>query len=61
MVLASLWENRIRRRAIEQGRVEGRDENQRLWHAWNRRRLEAEAKGEPFTEPPPGTDGGNEV
>ncbi len=31
----------------------GRKENQELWEAWNRRRLEAEALGEEFTEPPP--------
>ncbi len=57
MVLASIWENRIRRRAIEQGLEQGlekgRAENQRLWLAWNRRRQDAEERGVPFTEPPP--------
>ena len=36
-----------------QGRVEGRVETQKKWEAWNIRRLEAESKGLPFTEPPP--------
>ena len=35
-------------------REEGAKENQELWIAWNSRRLEAEARGEPFDEPPPG-------
>ena len=61
IMLASLWENRIRRRAIEQGlrqgleqgREEGIEENQRLWEAWNERRIQAQERGEPFDEPPP--------
>ncbi len=36
-----------------EGRAEGRAEVNRAWRAWNGRRLEAEARGEPFTEPPP--------
>ena len=35
------------------GRSEGREQNQQLWVAWNARRLEAEARGVEFTEPPP--------
>ena len=47
----------IRRQLREEGREEGKAigeerANQR-WEAWNRRRLEAEAKGEPFDEPLP--------
>ena len=57
MVLAAIWEERTRRKALaegrEEGREEGRGENQALWLAWNRRRLEAEEKGEVFHEPPP--------
>ena len=34
-------------------REEGAQENQKQWEAWNRRRLEAEARGEPFNEPTP--------
>ena len=36
-----------------ESRREGREEVQRLWVAWNRRRVEAEAKGEKFDEAPP--------
>ena len=36
----------------EQGQAEGREERLR-WTEWNRRRLEAEARGVPFDEPPP--------
>ena len=36
-----------------QGLTEGRVETQKKWEAWNVRRLEAESKGLPFTEPPP--------
>lgn len=41
----------------EQGQAEGREQGQaeeRLrWTEWNHRRLEAEASGVPFDEPPP--------
>ena len=36
-----------------EGRVRGRAEINDLWRAWNERRLDAVAKGEPFDEPPP--------
>ena len=49
MVLAAIWEERTRRKARE----EGREQTQALWLAWNRRRLEAEERGEVFHEPPP--------
>lgn len=52
MVLAGIFEKRIFRR----GREQGREENQQLWEAWNRRRVEAEERGEAFREPPPGTE-----
>ena len=35
------------------GIAEGRAERDRQWAAWNQRRAEAAAKGEPFHEPPP--------
>ena len=38
---------------IAEGKVEGKVEERELWIAWNNRRLEAEAKGEKFNEPPP--------
>ena len=34
-------------------REEGREEERQLWRDWNIRRLEAEAKGKVFNEPPP--------
>ena len=46
----------------ERIRQEGREERQRQWAAWNHRREEAEKKGEPFDEPPPGSsDNGNQA
>ena len=39
-----------------EGRAEGRAETQKLWLDWNRRRMEHEAKGEPFNEPLPPLD-----
>ncbi len=36
-----------------EGRLEGRAEADRDWGAWNQRRIEAEERGEPFTELPP--------
>ena len=38
---------------IAEGKAEGIAEERELWIAWNNRRLEAEAKGEAFNEPPP--------
>ena len=40
-------------------REEGTSEERKRWEAWNRRRLEAEAKGEAFTESPPGSENTN--
>ena len=36
-----------------EGFTEGRNEVQQQWRAWNARRIDAEAKGQPFNEPPP--------
>ena len=36
-----------------EGEAKGRAENYQMWAAWNARRIEAEAKGLPFNEPPP--------
>ena len=38
---------------IAEGRAAGMAERDRQWAAWNQRRAEAAAKGEPFHEPPP--------
>ena len=60
MVLGGLleqWINNRRERqlreATAESRAEGRAEVDDLWRAWNERRLDAVAKGEPFDEPPP--------
>ena len=52
MVLARHLEERLEK-TREVRRAEGRAEMQTQWEAWNVRRLEAESKGLPFTEPPP--------
>ena len=44
---------RQRERLREEGREEGREALASEIEAWNRRRLEAERRGEPFDEPPP--------
>ena len=38
---------------ITEGKAEGIAERDRVWTAWNERRLAAAAKGQPFDEPPP--------
>ena len=51
MVLAKIIKNRYR--------AEGREERDRLWEAWNERRLTAEREGRPFTEPTPSSKSQN--
>lgn len=54
-------DEKLRQESREEGRVEGQAEGQaegakrtqQKWEAWNRRRMEVEAKGETFDEPPP--------
>ena len=41
----------------EEGKAEGKAEERRLWTEWNKRRLEAEAEGLTFGEPPPDENG----
>ena len=48
MILTLLYED-YRRKRIERAVAR----NQAKWEAWNQRRLDAEAAGQPFTEPPP--------
>ena len=50
-------EGRAKGRA--EGRAEGRVQMGREWSAWNRRRLEAEERGEDFDEPPPDSSANN--
>ena len=63
--IAMLAESFLKRRyeaGLQEGREEGRDEGIQAgrremlqrWQEWNRRRTEAEARGERFEEPPPG-------
>ena len=42
-------------RREQEARAQGEAQNQAAWEAWNERRVAAEASGEPFDEPPPGT------
>ena len=48
---------KIREEGVEEGRAVGLEQGiataYRQWQDWNTRRMEAEAKGEPFNEPPP--------
>lgn len=41
-------------RGRETGLAEGMKQSNRAWSEWNQRRLDAEAEGVPFDEPPPG-------
>ena len=43
----------LKKKFINQGREEGREEANQRWEAWLKRRDEAEANGQPFNEPPP--------
>ena len=44
-------------RGLERGVTKGRADLSAEIREWNARRREAEAKGEPFDEPPPGLNG----
>ena len=63
MVFASLYREKKRQEGRAEGRaegkVEGRAERDAEWGEWNRRRMEAEANGESFTEPPPSARNGS--
>ena len=67
MVLGGLLEQWINdrrerqlREAVDEAVTEAVAENDALWRAWNERRLDALAKGEPFDEPPPDISGVSE-
>jgi hypothetical protein len=61
MVIGAMIRQRARDRGREEGREEAREETlqelRKLISAWNRRRLDAQARGERFDEPPPLTNG----
>ena len=44
---------RLIERGREEGREEGRQELQKAWEEWNARRVESQAQGVEFNEPPP--------
>ena len=55
LTIIGTWEvgKVIASRIIARDREKAQQELQEKWEAWNRRRLEAEAKGQPFNDPPP--------
>lgn len=53
MVLGALYKNKVRREARDQGRAEGITARDKAWREWLRRKTEAEANGQAFTEPAP--------
>ena len=57
MVIAQYLEQRYygpkRRKALAEAKAEGRRQALAKVREWNARRLDADAKGEPFDEPPP--------
>ncbi len=55
-LLMSLYQamvNRFVTPVIEAHEARGRAEERAEWQEWNRRRMDAEAQGHPFNEPPP--------
>ena len=54
MILAEHLRKTLLEPLKERQREEGREEIRAEWRAWNARREAAEARGEPFNEPPPG-------
>ena len=64
MIVGTYLEEMIKKRrarqmaeAEERGATRGRSDLSAELREWNERRLEAQAKGEPFDEPPPGLNG----
>ena len=57
MVVASYFRDKFlipqREKYREQGRDQGRKEMAARWREWNQRRLDAQAGGADFDEPPP--------
>lgn len=50
---AAMLAEQFNKKRYAAGKAEGEAARQEEWEAWNRRRLEAEANGQPFNEPPP--------
>ena len=53
MVLASYFRDKFLIPQREKYRDQGRKEMAARWQEWNQRRLDAQARGEDFGEPPP--------
>lgn len=53
VVTAQYLRRKFLKPLIERQKAEGRAEQWLLWTEWNQRRIEAEAAGVPFDEPPP--------
>ena len=53
----TMLSERYLKRRYREGRAEGRAEERKSWVEWNKRREEAAARGEDFTEPPPSENG----
>ena len=58
MVIASYFRDKFLKPQRDRYREEGREEITRQWTEWNRRRLEAQERGDDFNEPPPGGEQG---
>ena len=43
-------------KGVEEGHAKGIAERDQEWQTWNANRIAAEERGEPFDEPPPGSD-----
>ena len=59
MVFGWLYVEKKRQEARRESREEAIAERDALWDAWNQRRMEAEANGEAFREPPPSARNGS--
>ncbi len=53
LVLAEYLKHKLRKRFEKRGEVRGEARANSAWESWYKRMKDAEAKGEPFDEPPP--------
>ena len=58
MILAERYLRKRYEVGHQEGRVEGRQEERQRWVAWEQRRRQAQAEGQPFHEPPPSETNG---
>ena len=59
MVLAEYLKHRFEKHGEERGIEIGRAHERAAWQIWYRNMKDAEARGEPFDEPPPSMENGN--